>query len=38
MTTEPTQPQEEAGPVQANGLGQNQGHRRRRRRRKNKSS
>ena len=39
MTTEPTQPQQEQGPVQANsGQGQSQGHRRRRRRRKNKSS
>ena len=38
MTTEPTQPQQEAGPAQTNGLGQSQGHRRRRRRRKNKSS
>ncbi len=39
MTTEPTQPLPEQGPVQANsGQGQSQGHRRRRRRRKNKSS
>jgi hypothetical protein len=38
MTTEPTQPQSEMGPAQANGLGQSQGHRRRRRRRKNKST
>lgn len=38
MTTEPTQPQQEMGPAQTNGLGQSQGHRRRRRRRKNKSS
>ena len=38
MTTEPTQPQAEMGPAQANGQGQSQGHRRRRRRRKNKSS
>jgi hypothetical protein len=38
MTTEPTQPQAETGPVPANGQGQSQGHRRRRRRRKNKSS
>jgi len=38
MTTEPTQPQLELGPVPANGQGQLQGHRRRRRRRKNKSS
>ncbi len=38
MTTEPTQPQAEQGPVQASGQGQSQGHRRRRRRRKNKSS
>jgi hypothetical protein len=38
MTTEPTQPQSEMGPVPANGQGQSQGHRRRRRRRKNKSS
>lgn len=39
MTTEPTQPQPEQGPVQANsGQGQSQGHRRRRRRRKNKSN
>jgi hypothetical protein len=38
MTTEPTQPQPEMGPAQANGLGQSQGHRRRRRRRKNKPS
>jgi hypothetical protein len=38
MTTEPTQPQAETGPAQANGQGQSQGHRRRRRRRKNKSS
>jgi hypothetical protein len=37
MTTEPTQPQQEAGPGPANGQGQSQGHRRRRRRRKNKS-
>ena len=36
MTTEPTQPQSEMGPPQANGQGQSQGHRRRRRRRKNK--
>jgi len=38
MTTEPTAPQPEMGPVQANGQGQSQGHRRRRRRRKNKSN
>ena len=38
MTTEPTAPQPELGPVSANGQGQSQGHRRRRRRRKNKSS
>jgi hypothetical protein len=38
MTTEPTQPQTEMGPAQANGQGQSQGHRRRRRRRKNKSN
>jgi hypothetical protein len=38
MTTEPTQPQTDMGPVPANGQGQSQGHRRRRRRRKNKSS
>lgn len=38
MTTEPTQPQSDLGPAQANGQGQSQGHRRRRRRRKNKSS
>jgi hypothetical protein len=38
MTTELTQPQNEMGPVPANGQGQSQGHRRRRRRRKNKSS
>jgi hypothetical protein len=38
MTTEPTGPQPELGPVAANGQGQSQGHRRRRRRRKNKSS
>ena len=38
MTTEPTQPQTEVGPAQANGQGQSQGHRRRRRRRKNKSN
>lgn len=38
MTTEPTQPQQETGPAQTNGLGQSQGHRRRRRRRKNKST
>ena len=38
MTTEPTLPQPELGPAQANGQGQSQGHRRRRRRRKNKSS
>jgi hypothetical protein len=38
MTTEPTQPQPELGPPQANGQGQSQGHRRRRRRRKNKSN
>ncbi len=38
MTTEPTQPQSELGPAQANGQGQSQGHRRRRRRRKNKTS
>jgi hypothetical protein len=38
MTTEPTQPQAETGPAQANGQGQSQGHRRRRRRRKNKPS
>ena len=38
MTTEPTAPQPEAGPVPANGQGQSQGHRRRRRRRKNKSN
>ena len=35
MTTEPTAPQPEMGPVQANGQGQSQGHRRRR---KNKSN
>jgi hypothetical protein len=38
MTTELTQPQNELGPVPANGQEQSQGHRRRRRRRKNKSS
>ncbi|MGO9318198.1 MAG: response regulator [Terracidiphilus sp.] len=38
MTTELTQPQNDMGPVPANGQGQSQGHRRRRRRRKNKSS
>lgn len=38
MTTEPTVPQPELGPVAANGQGQSQGHRRRRRRRKNKSN
>jgi hypothetical protein len=38
MTTELTQPQNEMGPVPANGQEQSQGHRRRRRRRKNKSS
>ena len=38
MTTEPTAPQPELGPVPANGQGQSQGHRRRRRRRKNKSN
>ena len=38
MTTEPTAPQPEMGPVSANGQGQSQGHRRRRRRRKNTSS
>jgi hypothetical protein len=38
MTTEPTAPQPELGPVSATGQGQSQGHRRRRRRRKNKSS
>jgi hypothetical protein len=38
MTTEPTAPQPEMGPVPANGQGQSQGHRRRRRRRKNKSN
>ena len=38
MTTEPTAPQADAGPVPANGQGQSQGHRRRRRRRKNKSN
>lgn len=38
MTTEPTVPQPEMGPVPANGQGQSQGHRRRRRRRKNKSN
>ncbi|MBS1803761.1 MAG: response regulator [Acidobacteria bacterium] len=38
MSTEPTGPQSETGPVQANGQGQSQGHRRRRRRRKNKSN
>jgi hypothetical protein len=38
MTTEPTVPQPELGPVPANGPGQSQGHRRRRRRRKNKSN
>jgi len=38
MTTEPTAPQPEMGPVQANGQGQSQGHRRRPRRRKNKSN
>jgi hypothetical protein len=37
MTTELTQPQNEMGPVPANGQEQSQGHRRRRRRRKNKS-
>jgi len=36
--TESTQPQNELGPVPANGQEQSQGHRRRRRRRKNKSS
>lgn len=38
MTTEPTVPQPELGPAQANAQGQSQGHRRRRRRRKNKSN
>ncbi len=38
MTTEPIQPQPEAGPSPANGQGQQQIHRRRRRRRKNKSN
>jgi hypothetical protein len=38
MTTEPTVPQPEQGPAQANAQGQSQGHRRRRRRRKNKSN
>jgi hypothetical protein len=38
MTTEPTAPQPETGPVSASGPGQSQGHRRRRRRRKNKSN
>jgi hypothetical protein len=38
MTTEPTVPQPELGPVAATGQGQSQGHRRRRRRRKNKPS
>jgi len=38
MTTEPTVPQPESGPAQANPQGQSQGHRRRRRRRKNKSN
>jgi hypothetical protein len=38
MTTEPTGPPPEMGPVSANGQGQSQGHRRRRRRRKNKPS
>jgi hypothetical protein len=38
MTTELIQPQNEMGPVPANGQEQSQGHRRRRRRRKNKSS
>ena len=38
MTTELMQPQNESGPVPANGQEQSQGHRRRRRRRKNKSS
>ena len=38
MTTEPTVPQPEMGPVPANSQGQSQGHRRRRRRRKNKSN
>ena len=37
MTTEPTQPSQEAGPAQASAPGQSQGHRRRRRRRKTKS-
>ena len=38
MTTEPTLPQAEQGPIPDNGQVQSQGHRRRRRRRKNKSS
>ncbi|HEY2468461.1 MAG TPA: response regulator [Terracidiphilus sp.] len=38
MTTEPTVPQPDLGPAQANAPGQSQGHRRRRRRRKNKSN
>lgn len=38
MTTEPTVPQPDLGPAQANAQGQSQGHRRRRRRRKNKSN
>ena len=38
MTTEPTLPQQEPGPIPDNGQVQSQGHRRRRRRRKNKSS
>ncbi len=38
MTTEPTLPQPEQGPIPDNGQVQSQGHRRRRRRRKNKSS
>jgi hypothetical protein len=38
MTTEPTLPQPEQGPIPDNGQVQSQGHRRRRRRRKSKSS
>ncbi len=38
MTTEPTLPQPEQGPIPDNGQVQSQGHRRRRRRRKNKTS
>jgi len=38
MTTEPTLPQPEQGPIPDNGQVHSQGHRRRRRRRKNKSS